>query len=495
MKILLALFTALACCCYPIQYAHAWSDPILVTPDSAHSTHSRVVIDPEGNLHFFFANNRLGQGPTNEHWEVFHCKLSRNGERLTEDLQLSNSTSEEPFPSPLLGRDNKIHVIWEDMVHDTLTPHGIYYSRLDTDGNIEHEATLIFQRSTPKPPHLFGDSTGGLNVVWLEHDTLLYGKFDTTGQVLIPETVVYRVSGIHLWNLKACIDNLDQIHCTYRHYWGSMQQWNLGYSRVNNHGEILIEYEPLTPEITNVTCGMGSIIADSDNNLHLAYLFNEYGTRIKHYRKMDMELNTIYDLVIDTIPMSGSSLGYQDIAFSERGYIIIVMAHNYQEVDLQFKSYYYSTDGIQLGAPEVIYEDQYCHDPDVAIGEDDFWVFNCLGVPNPPPESGILYFYQDHHLDVNPDTYPSNSYDFHVSSYPNPFNPLTVIGYQLSVDGIVNLAVYDLSGRKVATLVDGWRSKGLHEVTFDGSGLASGIYYCRLNVGTFTDAGKILLIK
>jgi hypothetical protein len=59
----------------------------------------------------------------------------------------------------------------------------------------------------------------------------------------------------------------------------------------------------------------------------------------------------------------------------------------------------------------------------------------------------------------------------------------------------VNLGVYDISGRKVAELVDGWRDAGAHEVMFDGSGLASGMYLYRLKAGEFETTGKMVLMK
>ncbi len=78
---------------------------------------------------------------------------------------------------------------------------------------------------------------------------------------------------------------------------------------------------------------------------------------------------------------------------------------------------------------------------------------------------------------------------------PNPFNPSTAISYQLSAFSHVNLAIYDVSGRKVAELVDGWRDAGVHEVTFDGSELASSVYIYRLVTGDFTANGKMVLMK
>lgn len=80
-------------------------------------------------------------------------------------------------------------------------------------------------------------------------------------------------------------------------------------------------------------------------------------------------------------------------------------------------------------------------------------------------------------------------------NYPNPFNPTTVVSYQLSVAADVRLGVYDLLGSEVAVLVDEIKAPGSHEVTFDGSRLASGVYIYRLITGSFMQSRKMVLVK
>ncbi|TKJ40840.1 hypothetical protein CEE37_07715 [candidate division LCP-89 bacterium B3_LCP] len=92
----------------------------------------------------------------------------------------------------------------------------------------------------------------------------------------------------------------------------------------------------------------------------------------------------------------------------------------------------------------------------------------------------------------------SNTLPDHYSmgqNYPNPFNPNTVLSYQLPFAGLVNVKVYDISGRMVTELVNGWRDAGIHEVTFSGQGLASGIYLIRMEAGSFSDTRKMVLLK
>lgn len=80
-------------------------------------------------------------------------------------------------------------------------------------------------------------------------------------------------------------------------------------------------------------------------------------------------------------------------------------------------------------------------------------------------------------------------------NYPNPFNPATTIRYSLPMASDVTLAVFDVLGRRVATLVDQQQTAGRHEVQFDGAGLASGIYYYQLRSETQTRVRTMMLLK
>ena len=81
-------------------------------------------------------------------------------------------------------------------------------------------------------------------------------------------------------------------------------------------------------------------------------------------------------------------------------------------------------------------------------------------------------------------------------NYPNPFNPATKISFILPATGTATLSVYNILGQKVATLVDGVvRGKEVQTVSFDGSALASGVYYYRLQSGQNVETKKMVLIK
>jgi hypothetical protein len=78
---------------------------------------------------------------------------------------------------------------------------------------------------------------------------------------------------------------------------------------------------------------------------------------------------------------------------------------------------------------------------------------------------------------------------------PNPFNPTTAISFELQAANSIRLNVYDTSGRLVASLADGRQEAGNHRVSFDGSNLASGLYFVRLQTGDQSAVGKMMLMK
>jgi hypothetical protein len=80
-------------------------------------------------------------------------------------------------------------------------------------------------------------------------------------------------------------------------------------------------------------------------------------------------------------------------------------------------------------------------------------------------------------------------------NYPNPFNPSTTIKYELPGSSEVTLTVFDILGREVSVLVNKRMDGGVHEVRFDGSGLASGIYFYRIHAEAFVQVKKFLLIR
>jgi hypothetical protein len=121
-------------------------------------------------------------------------------------------------------------------------------------------------------------------------------------------------------------------------------------------------------------------------------------------------------------------------------------------------------------------------------GEDEFFKFisaTQIGIYHAIPYSvGV---------EENPNHLPK-SFRLHAN-YPNPFNTLTIISYDLAKEADVSLEIFDLLGRKVATLTEGMQEAGTHKAKWDGSGVSSGLYFYRLRAGDYSDIKKMTLLK
>ena len=102
---------------------------------------------------------------------------------------------------------------------------------------------------------------------------------------------------------------------------------------------------------------------------------------------------------------------------------------------------------------------------------------------------GTFEYSQEVEIEIVPSEYVLHQ------NYPNPFNPTTTINFSLPKEDFVNLTIYNSLGEKVATLLDGVLSGGSHALTFDATGLASGLYILKMSSGSFSNTIKMNLMK
>lgn len=112
------------------------------------------------------------------------------------------------------------------------------------------------------------------------------------------------------------------------------------------------------------------------------------------------------------------------------------------------------------------------------------------------------YFYRLKQLDYNGSYEYSTEIEVDIpltysldQNYPNPFNPSTTIKYSIPNDEMVKMIVYNLLGEKVLTLVNEFQKAGKYEINFDASKFASGLYFYRIESGSFTSVKKMMLLK
>ncbi len=120
-----------------------------------------------------------------------------------------------------------------------------------------------------------------------------------------------------------------------------------------------------------------------------------------------------------------------------------------------------------------------------------------------PPYGSAVYVLSDTLIKLSVPTVVNNpadagklprSYELE-QNYPNPFNPSTTIRYDLPARSHVRIDVFNILGQRVATLINSEQDAGTHEVLFNGSYFASGVYFYKLSSGSFTKVNKMIMLK
>ena len=127
-------------------------------------------------------------------------------------------------------------------------------------------------------------------------------------------------------------------------------------------------------------------------------------------------------------------------------------------------------------------------------------VTNIMGFDFPNPPDSSQWYMDDYKLVRIDTTVGIKDFSFPTEyilyqNFPNPFNPTTTIKYQIPEMSFVSLKVYDVLGNEIVTLINEEKPIGSYEVEFDGRGLSSGIYFYKLQAGSFVETKKMILLK
>jgi len=162
------------------------------------------------------------------------------------------------------------------------------------------------------------------------------------------------------------------------------------------------------------------------------------------------------------------------------------------------------------GDGEIVFQYQEIHDIDLNGN------YSTVGIESPDQNSGMQYLFNNQlSMGASPivagraikitTTPPENSLDnqeqiivndyLFLSSYPNPFNPVTNISYFLPHSGATSVSVYNLLGKQLATLYDGYQTSGNHNLTLDASNYPTGLYFVQIVHENRSSFIKILLLK
>jgi hypothetical protein len=248
----------------------------------------------------------------------------------------------------------------------------------------------------------------------------------------------------------------------------------------------IIEYDYFNDDTLSISSKTYEIIGDS--LLPDGYIYNVFSinndNNIKIYYRIDTSTLTVYN---------NHYCEYKLNSIPDSTWIDCIGTTNYIEIDTSFVG------NIEIKSSQILFLQGY-------------GVFNrtlSKGFGLSYFEEGDLGFHTRYYLQyakINGIEYGTKvgiqnedkniKISFNLSqNYPNPFNPSTTINYTIPKAGFVQLRVHDVLGREIAVLVNKNQQKGKYEVTFNASSFTSGIYFYKLQSGSFTETKKLILLQ
>ncbi|MFH1700168.1 MAG: choice-of-anchor J domain-containing protein [Candidatus Zixiibacteriota bacterium] len=195
-----------------------------------------LLVDDNNNLHILWASD--GEG----NFEIYYAKLDNNGDRLINDIRITNAVGEGKWPKLGVDDTGDIHLAW----NDSRTGSGeIHYKKLDNSGiTLVNDTRLTYDGSATGAPFLEADKSGNIHIIWADNrngfDELFFTKLDNLGNTLIDDkqlTTVY-------WGRWMDIDNSDCLHVI----WSDDRDGNdeIYYAKFDNNGNKIIADTRLT---------------------------------------------------------------------------------------------------------------------------------------------------------------------------------------------------------------------------------------------------------
>ncbi len=480
-SILIFLFVI---CVLPFGISNAqWEPDVRLTDNSAGSftsDNNAWCIAANGNiLHVVWYDNRDGN------YEIYYKRSTDGGTSWGTDTRLTNNSGVSNYPSVAVS-GSIVHVVWSDS-RDT----GIYYKR-STDGGTSWGADQRLTNQTALFANSFRTSVAVsgtvVNVVW--HDLrdgnieVYYKRSPDGGASWGADTPLTNHTGQSV-NPSIAVSG-SVVHVA----WEEQRDGNpeIYYRRSIDGG---ISWEPDTRLTNNPAQSRFASISVSDSVVHIVWRDQRDGNMEIYYkRSTDGGANWGSDTRLTD---NSATSQFPSIAASGSAVHVVWWDARSVSEEIYYKK---STDGgttwgtdtrltnnsaesqyasvtVSGSAVHVVWNDDRDGNWEIYYKRDQ--TGNTVGITS---ISSVI-----------PDGFSLSQ------NYPNPFNPSTKIEFAVPNSSFVKLAVYDLLGREVSSLVNEQLQPGTYEYDFDASRLNSGVYFYKLESNSFSEVKKMLLIK
>ena len=497
------------------QWLDAYIPDFKVNDDLGVSSqvNSQIAVDSAGNFLIVWNDGRnyIQTG----FYDLYCQRYDKNGTAIGSNFRIVSQDSFGLSGITMQKNGRFVLALVNVFINNSNQYYSIYYQRFDKNANqYENPVRIIdtsYSTSFPvshQGMSISSDSLGNFVICWAKAHTfnskiqVFFQRFDSSGVKLGGIDSVSQANA-HCYSPKIAMNNDGSFVITWDDERNPqtlpdvyMQRFNPSGQKIGNNVKVSDDNSTGVRQAGNVvsTDGYGRIavcwIDDRDNQNSIYYqLYDNSGSPIGVNRKANI-LSSLFSRTSPRVSMRNDGkffIGWLDVGFTGRE---------------QVYGRRFDTSGDPIGTPYMI--------PLTSIApieqrinslklqgdrvfttwseypgsgsNTDIWC-NVRGFQNPDTVIGIYNT-----------TEIAKVYKFY-SPYPNPFNPITQINYDIPKQSQVTIRILDILGREVLTLLDEFKQPGFYETVFDGKDLASGIYFYRIEADQFIDCKKMVLLK
>ncbi len=239
-----------------------------------------IAVDDDDNLHICWYDNRDGN------YEIYYKKIDNSGNTLVEDIRLTDEAHHSLCPNLTVDDFGNVHVVWYD-VRDRNWE--IYYTKLDNNGNtLVDDIRLTHIKGASAQPVIAVDSANDVHIAWYDNRNGSYGiyytKLDNDGNTLVDDTLLTDKNNSRYYSPNMLIDTEDNVHiCWYDNHYGNFEIY---YTKLDNNGNTLVNDTRLT--YNKGVSYAPSMTIDSQNQVHISWQDDRTGRREIYYIKGNM---------------------------------------------------------------------------------------------------------------------------------------------------------------------------------------------------------------
>ncbi len=498
------------------QWVDAYIPDFKVNDDIGISSqvNSQIAVDSAGN--FIIVWNDARRFPLAGYpYDIYCQRYDKNGTAIGNNFRIVNQDS-LGLGGITMQKNGKFVLTWARAFRISSNSfYEIYYQRFDKDANVIGTSLRVTDTSysTSFPVSLQGisissDSLGRFVICWAKAHTfnskiqVFFQRFDSNGTKLGGIDSVSQTDA-HCYGPKIAMNNDGSFVITWDDERNPqtlpdvyMQRFNPAGQKLGNNVKVSDDNSTGIRQAGNVvsTDGYGRITVswiddrNSENSIYYQ-IYDNTGTPIDANRKANI-LSSQFSRTSPRISVRNDGkffIGWLDVGFTGREQ---VYGRRFNEL------------GEPIGTPYMIPSTSVApisqRINDLKLSGDrvfttwseypgsgnntDIWC-NVRGFQNPDTVIGI-----------NNNSEIAGDFEL-FPPYPNPFDPVSTIKYDIPKQTQVTIKLFDIIGREVTTLVNELKEPGYYEISFDGSNYSSGVYFYRIEAGSFTDVKKMVLLK